>query len=92
MYFAGKRVVILPDNDEPGRGHAEMIARSISKHAFAETDLERIGRPTKLLRRDPRHAPVSVKALTLALPPGMWKTVTWREGTRRPLRSPFAAL
>jgi hypothetical protein len=33
VYFAGKRVVILPDNDEPGRKHAEVVARSI--HPFA---------------------------------------------------------
>jgi SRSO17 transposase len=51
-----------------------------------------IGRPTQRLRRDPRHASVPVKALALALPLRMWKAVTWREGTRRALRSRFAAL
>jgi hypothetical protein len=33
IYFAGKRVVILPDNDEPGRNHAETVARSVTKYA-----------------------------------------------------------
>ncbi|MCX5760904.1 MAG: AAA family ATPase [Gemmatimonadetes bacterium] len=28
-YFAGADVVILPDNDEPGRKHAERVARSV---------------------------------------------------------------
>ncbi|NPV78927.1 MAG: AAA family ATPase [Firmicutes bacterium] len=28
-YFAGRKVVILPDNDEPGRKHAEAVARSL---------------------------------------------------------------
>ena len=28
VYFAGKTVVILPDNDEPGRKHAEQVAAS----------------------------------------------------------------
>jgi len=50
------------------------------------------GRPPKLLRRDQAHAPVSAKQLALALPPQAWRTVTWREETRHPLRSRFAAL
>ena len=33
VYFAGKQVVILPDNDDAGRRHAEMVARSVSKYA-----------------------------------------------------------
>src|SRR6201998_1710976 len=44
------------------------------------------------LRRNPRHAPVSVKTLALALPRPAWKKVSWREGTRSPLRSCFAAV
>ena len=51
-----------------------------------------MGRPTKYLRRNPRHAPVSVKTLALALPRPAWKKVSWREGTRSPLRSCFAAV
>jgi SRSO17 transposase len=51
-----------------------------------------IGRPTKLLRRDSRHAPISVRELAMSLPFSSWKTVRWREGTRKPLRSRFAAL
>jgi hypothetical protein len=33
-YFAGKRVVILPDNDEPGEKHALRVAASIYPHAL----------------------------------------------------------
>src|SRR6266702_4590599 len=51
-----------------------------------------IGRPTKLLRRHGTHAPVAVRELAMRLPSSAWKTVRWREGTRRPLRSRFAAL
>ena len=51
-----------------------------------------IGRPTKLLRRDPQHTPLSVKDLALALPARAWKKVSWREGTRTRLRSRFASL
>lgn len=50
------------------------------------------GRPATRVRRDPEHAPVSAKQLALSLPAKAWKTVTWREGTRRPLRSRFARL
>src|SRR5487761_1246571 len=50
------------------------------------------GRPASRLRRDADHAPVSAKQLALGLPAKAWKTVTWREGTRRPLRSRFAAV
>ena len=51
-----------------------------------------IGRPTKLLRRDSRHAPLSVRELAMSLPLSAWKIVGWREGTRKTLRSRFAAL
>ena len=50
------------------------------------------GRPTKLLRRDSQHQPVSVRQLATALPSSAWKNVTWREGTEQKLRSRFAAV
>jgi SRSO17 transposase len=50
------------------------------------------GRPTKLLRRDKDHQPVSAKELAFSLPAEAWRTVNWREGTRHKLRSRFAAL
>ena len=49
-----------------------------------------IGRPPKLLRRDDRHQPISVKALALNLPAEAWQTITWREGTADWLSSRFA--
>jgi SRSO17 transposase len=51
-----------------------------------------IGRPTSLLRRDRRHKPIAVRELALSLPASAWKNVVWREGTRKSLRSRFAAL
>lgn len=50
------------------------------------------GRPPRLLRRDPKHQPLAVKQLALALPASAWKRVVWREGSQRTLRSRFAAL
>ncbi len=50
------------------------------------------GRPPRLLRRGPKHKPVSVKELALSLPAEAWKAVTWREGVKQKLRSRFAAL
>jgi len=46
----------------------------------------------KHLRRSPQHAPVAVKQLAFSFPPQAWKTVTWRPGTGKPLRSRFAAV
>jgi SRSO17 transposase len=51
-----------------------------------------IGRPTKLLRRNRQHTPIAARELAMSLTPSAWKTVHWREGTRKPLRSRFAAL
>jgi SRSO17 transposase len=50
------------------------------------------GQPPKRLRRDANHQPVSVLALAPGLPKKAWKNVTWREGTKHPLRSRFAAV
>lgn len=50
------------------------------------------GRPPKQLRRDADHQPVSVLALAQGLPEKVWKNLTWREGTKRRLRSRFALL
>jgi SRSO17 transposase len=51
-----------------------------------------LGRPPKLLRRDKQHQPISVKQLAESLAAGSWENVSWREGTKRRLRSRFAAL
>lgn len=50
------------------------------------------GRPPKLLQRDPKHQPVSVKELALSLSADSWKTVVWRQGVNKRLRSRFAAV
>jgi SRSO17 transposase len=48
------------------------------------------GRRPKLLRRDSKHRPISVKQLALDLPKSAWRTVKWREGSNDPLSSRFA--
>ena len=50
------------------------------------------GRPPKLLRRDAKHKPVSGKQLATELPRRAYRSVSWRAGTKQPLRSRFAAL
>jgi SRSO17 transposase len=50
------------------------------------------GQPTKRLRRDGAHQPVTVKDLAFSLDAKAWRTITWREGTNVPLRSRFARL
>lgn len=48
------------------------------------------GRPPKLIRRDDKHRPISVKQLALGLPKRAWRTIQWREGTAEWLSSRFA--
>jgi len=50
------------------------------------------GRPPKLLQRDAKHQPVSVKQLALGLPKRAWRTIEWREGTAERLSSCFARM
>ena len=82
---------------ELGLLYAVGIQSSVSAWAPGQAPLPKrkwkgIGRPTKLLRRDSRHAPLSVRELAMSLPVSAWKIVGWREGTRKTLRSRFAAL
>jgi SRSO17 transposase len=50
------------------------------------------GRPPTAVRRTARHRPLSVATLAAALPATAWHTVTWRAGTRGPMRSRFTWL
>jgi SRSO17 transposase len=52
----------------------------------------RKGRPAKLLRRGADHQPETAAQLAQQVDKKEWKTVTWRQGTKQPLRSRFAAL
>jgi SRSO17 transposase len=51
-----------------------------------------MGRPPRRLQRNPKHSPESVKQVAVSLPATVWKSVMWRQGTNRKLRSRFAAL
>src|SRR5215210_5766618 len=54
---------------------------------------QKSGRATgipKLIRRDRKHQPVSVKDLALGLPTRAWRSIKWREGTAEWLSSRFA--
>lgn len=48
------------------------------------------GRPRTRVQRDARHQPLSVLEVARALPPKMWRNVTWRQGSNRALCSRFA--
>jgi SRSO17 transposase len=50
------------------------------------------GRPATSLRPAPGHGPVSALAVAQELPTSVWKNVTWRQGSNKPLRSRFAAV
>ncbi|HTM42492.1 MAG TPA: AAA family ATPase [Terriglobales bacterium] len=47
FYFAGKRVVILPDDDAAGRKHAAEVAASVARYALGVKVLELSGLPEK---------------------------------------------
>ncbi len=47
VYFAGKQILILPDNDEAGRKHAETVAMSAYRYAQGVKVLSLPGLPEK---------------------------------------------
>lgn len=47
VYFKGKEVIILPDNDEPGRTHAKDVARNLYGVAASVKVVELPGLPEK---------------------------------------------
>ena len=47
QYFQGAKVAIIPDNDEPGRGHAEQVAASLHRVAAKVKVVELSGVPEK---------------------------------------------
>nr|WP_256375341.1 transposase [Bradyrhizobium sp. Ec3.3] len=47
------------------------------------------GGPPKLLRRDSKHRPISVKKLAISLPVHAWHKITWREATAEQLSTHF---
>ena len=75
-YVAG----IMPNTSVWAPGQAPLPAKTWSGQ----------GRPPKLIRRDAKHRPISVKALARGLPPRAWRTIEWREGTAVRLSSRFA--
>ena len=50
------------------------------------------GVPAKRMRRDETHQPVTVEQLARELPKKAWRELSWREGSKEPMRSRFAAL
>jgi SRSO17 transposase len=48
-------------------------------------------RPTRM-RRDQTHQPITVKQLAEELPEKAWRETAWREGSKKTMRSRFAAL
>lgn len=50
------------------------------------------GRPRTRLRRPKNRRPLTIDALASGLAASMWKTITWRQGSRGNMRSRFALL
>ncbi|WP_051382648.1 hypothetical protein [Gloeobacter kilaueensis] len=47
QYFGGKKIVVLPDNDEPGQQHARQVAADLTGHAQVVVVLNLPGLPPK---------------------------------------------
>lgn len=62
------------------RHHAEHHGLGV-RHGAAVAEEVGHGPPPKLIRRDARHRPNSVKALAHALPANAWRKIKWREGS-----------
>ena len=69
-YFAGKFVVIFPDNDDVGRAHAEAVAQSVTKYAAAVKVVSLPDVPEKGDVSDylAQHTPDELKAIVNAAP------------------------
>ena len=70
--------------------YAEHNGLGARHRAVAAEEMVGRGRPPKLIRRDARHRPISVKAPARGLPKGAWRTIEWREGAAERLSSRFA--
>ena len=82
---------------EMGLPHVVGIMSSVSVWRPGEAPLSKpkwkgMRRPSNLLRRESQHQPIAVKELAHSLSASAWKTVTWRQGAKRSLRSRFAAV
>ena len=74
-----------------GRHSIEHHGLAVGHGAAAAKRWSGRGRPPKLMRRDGKHQPISVKELALGLPKRAWRTIKWREGSAEWLSSRFAA-
>src|ERR1700730_7712025 len=80
----GNDTAFRDDITELGLNYVVGVQSSVSVWPPGQAPLPKrkwkgIGRPTTLLRRDSRHAPIAVRELAMSLPSSAWKTVRWRE-------------
>jgi SRSO17 transposase len=78
---------------DAGYGNNSILRRAIT--ALGLTYVANIQTTTKVRpvrEDDPKPSRVSVETLALGLPKKAWRTVTWREGTNKKLRSRFARI
>lgn len=60
------------------------------EHQPAEPDPAVRGQLRSRVSRDDTHTPIKLLSLAESLPSRSWRTVTWRDGTAKPLQSRFA--
>lgn len=74
-YFTGKQVVILPDNDDPGRRHAKLVAKSVHPyaHSLRVVDLPDLGEHQDVSDYLIKHSAEELTACIKATP--IWQPV-----------------
>jgi SRSO17 transposase len=93
----GENPTFLRGLDERGLAYVCGVPRSFGVRKPAEVTAAAAAPPSAYQGRGrprlPRPAPLyTVATLTAALPAAAWQTVSWREGTKGPLRKRFAHL
>jgi SRSO17 transposase len=76
---------------DAGYGNNSILRRDIAKLGLSYVAAIQTTTKVRPVREDaPKPPRVSVETLALGLPKKAWRTVTWREGTNKKLRSRFA--
>ena len=78
MLLAIERAVATIRSSDPGEMPCHSCGHLARAHLWRRIASGR-GRPPKLMWRDGKHRPLSVKELALRLPKRAWRTIKWRD-------------
>lgn len=89
-HFTGAVVAIIPDNDKPGREHADKVARMLHKHVSQVRIVDLPGLPEHGDVSDwiPHHTPEELRELVLSAP--LWEPAPKLEPDDKPTVTEYA--